>query len=512
MHRRSWIRTARRSVPAAGVLAAVALAGCGASSTSHSSAPPLSATATGAPAPVGVHVVHPSGSGAYLADSTGHALLLRGVNDNALVEYAPDYRQAPSIGPSDFNEMAALGFDFVRLPLSWSRIMPEPGVIDRQYLDRVSHVVSWARSNGVGVLVDMHEDNFSWPSYPGHEADGAPSWANLYDGTPCTPAATTTACALTAFKNFWANAPVAGRPIQTWYLEAMTAVAKAAGATSGRSNVVGVELMNEPWPSGPPPFEVQSLYPFYDRMITGLRAAGVVTPIWFEPSLIRNVTNDAVAGAARFSSDDDLVYTVHIYTGVFSPPFSPVASIPALQTSYGNAATEAAVFGAPFIVDEYGSSATPEWNSWLTAQLAEQDTYAVGSSFWLWKQRPGRWDNWATVLLDGSLRSTTLRAQILSEPHVDAVPGPLLATTSTSDTLSLTTDGDGGNAVVWGGAVVTRGGPTTTRSTFRKVTIGGKSVPAACRTISFQTSTTRLSGCQLTFAIPAGHQVVVVTP
>jgi len=206
------------------------------------------------------------------------------------------------------------------------------------------------------------------------------------------------------------------------------------------------------------------------------------------------------------------VYTVHIYTGVFSPPFSPVASIPALQTSYGNAATEAAVFGAPFVVDEYGSSATPEWNSWLTAQLAEQDTYAVGSSFWLWKQRPGRWDNWATVLLDGSLRSTTLRAQILSEPHVDAVPGPLLATTSTSDTLSLTTDGDGGNAVVWGGAVVTRGGPTTTRSTFRKVTIGGKSVPAACRTISFQTSTTRLSGCQLTFAIPAGHQVVVVTP
>jgi hypothetical protein len=136
----------------------------------------------------------------------------------------------------------------------------------------------------------------------------------------------------------------------------------------------------------------------------------------------------------------------------------------------------------------------------------------MGSSFWLWKQRPGKWDNWATVLLDGSLRSTTLRAQILSEPHVDAVPGPLLAATSTAGTLTLTTDGAGGSAVVWGGTVVTHGGPTTTQSTFSKVTIGGKSVPAACRMISYRTPTTRLQGCQLTFAIPSGHQVVVVTP
>lgn len=505
----SRFRIGRRVAPALALVAAIALAGCGSSTASNTSAV---SPATGPPAPLGVHVVHPSASGAYLADSTGHAVILRGVNDNALVEYATDYPQAPSIGVADFTEMAALGFNFLRLSVSWSRIMPTPGVINQPYLDQVARVVSWARSNGIGVLVDMHEDNFSWQSYPGHEADGAPGWANLYDGTPCTPNVSTTACSLAAFKNFWADTPVAGKPIQTWYLQAMLAVAKAAGATSTQSNVVGVELMNEPWPSGPSPFEVQSLYPFYNRMIGGLRASGVVTPIWFEPSLVRNVTDTAVAGAARFSTDDNLVYAVHIYTGVFSPPFSPTDSVPAMHTSYANAATEAATFGTPFVVDEYGSSATPEWNSWLSAQLGQQDAYRVGSSFWLWKQQLGKWDNWATVHIDGSLRSTTLRAQILSEPHVDAVPGTLVATTSTTNALSVTTAGNGGQATVWGGTVVTRGGPSTMTSTLRKVTIDGKSTRSTCRVMSYTTSATGLSGCHLTFSVPTGNHVIDVTP
>ena len=458
-----------------------------------------------------MHVVHLS-AGAQLQDASGHTVLLRGVNENALAEYAADYPQAPSIDVSDFTEMAALGINFVRLQVSWSRIMPKPGTIDQAYLDQVARAVSWARSNGIDVLVDMHEDNFSWQSYPGHEADGAPGWANVYNGTPCTPTISTTACALAAFTNFWADVEVAGKPIQSWYLEAMVAVAKAAGAASDRSNIAGVELMNEPWPAGPSPFEATSLYPFYNRMIAGLRAAGVVTPIWFEPAVTRNVTDNAVASATRFSTDDNLVYAVHIYTGVFSPPFSPTASLPAMHTSYANAAVEAGIFGTPFVVDEYGSSATPAWNSWLTAQLEQQNAYLVGSSFWLWKQRPGKWDNWATVHLDGSLRSTTLRAQILGQPHVDSVPGSLLATTSTTDSLGLTTDGNGGEAEVWGGSVVTRGGPTTTRHTLRQVAIGGRTVPSTCHTASFQTSTTRLAGCLLTFAVPAGRQVIVVTP
>jgi endoglycosylceramidase len=509
----TWFQVPRQMTPTTILLAAVVvLSACSGSSTSTPSSTSTTATSAAIAAPIGVHVIHPNAAGAYLADATGHTVLLRGVNDNALAEYAPDYPQAPSIGASDFTEMAALGMNFVRLQVSWSRIMPKPGEISQPYLDHVARVVSWARSNGVGVLVDMHEDNFSWQSYPGHEADGAPAWANLYDGTPCTPTASTTACSLAAFKNFWVNAPVAGKPIQSWYLQAMTAVAKAAGANSNSSNVVGVELMNEPWPSGPTPFETQSLYPFYNRMVSGLRRARIVTPIWFEPSLIRNVTDNAVAGAIHFSADQNLVYAVHIYTGVFSPPFNSTVSQAAIHTSYANAAVEAGAFGAPFVVDEYGSSATPEWNRWLSDQLNRQNAYQVGSSFWLWKQRPGKWDNWSTVQLDGSLRSTTLRAQTLSGPHVDTVPGTLLSATASTGSLTITTEGNGGHATAWGGSVVARGGPSATEATLRTVTAGGKTVPSTCRTVTFRTSTNHLSGCLLTFSIPAGHQLVELTP
>ena len=504
-------RRTRRST-ASLVLAATAvlLAACGSSSssTTTTSAAPVQALA----APVGVHVVHPAGGAAYLADRTGHAVLLRGVNDNALVQYATDYPEAPTVTSADLHEMAALGFTFLRLTVSWSRIMPEPGTIDHAYLDRVAQVVSWARQAGIGVLVDMHEDNYALQAYPAHEADGAPAWAILDHGTPCTPEASTTQCSLAAFQSFWADAPVDGKGLQQWYLQAMTAVATAAGATSSSSNVVGVELMNEPWPAGPSPFEQHSLYPFYTAMITGLRTAGVVVPLWFEPSLLRNVSDSAVATAAPFSSDPDLVYAVHIYTGVFSPPFSPTASLPAMATSYANAAKEAAIFGMPFVVDEYGSSATPAWNDWLSAQLANQDQYLVGSSFWLWKQRTGSWDNWAVVHLDGSLRSTTLRAQLLSEPHVDAVPGALTATSASAEHLTATVSGPGGTATLWGGTVVASGGPTTTTGTLRHVTVDGAPVTATCRTVTFTTSSVSLSGCLLSVPVPAGSHTLVATP
>lgn len=439
-------------------------------------------------------------------------MLLRGVDDNALVHYPADFAEAPPIARSDLAEMAALGFDFVRLPVSWSRIMPRPGVIDRPYLQEIARVVAWARLYGIGVLVDMHQDNYSIVTNPTQESDGAPAWAVITHGTPCTPVVTTTACALATFDSFWSDVEVAGRPLQAWYLEAAIAVAKAAGATRPTSNVVGVELMNEPWPAGPSPFERTSLYPFYRRMINGLRAAGVAVPLWFEPSIIRDVTDNALAAAARFSNDPNLVYAVHIYSGVFAPPPGPTASLKAMATSYANAAREAAVFAVPFVVDEYGSNATPAWNVWLEAQLRQQNLHRVGSGFWLWKQRRGHWYDWSVVHLNGSLRPTTLRAQLLGEPHVDAVPGDLIATSAGAERLTATIKGPGGKALLWGGTVVAAGGPKVTAQTLHRVTVDGHLVPAVCHRVRFAGAGVRLTGCLLIVHVPAGRRTITATP
>lgn len=459
----------------------------------------------------GLHVVHPTGGTPYLADASGRFVMLRGVDDNALVQYPTDYAEAPPLVRSDLAEMAALGFNFLRLPVSWSRIMPHPGTLDRAYLARVAQVVRWARASGIGVLVDMHQDNYATVDDHTQEADGAPGWAVVDHGVPCTKELTTTKCALASFHSFWSNVTVANKPLQTWYLEAAIAVAKAAGATHRAANVVGVELMNEPWPTGTS-FEQDSLSPFYRRMIDGLRRAGVVSPLWFEPSILRDVTNDALGAATPFSADPNLVYAVHIYSGVFSQPSGPTASLPSMVVSYANAAKEAAAFHTPFVVDEYGSNATPAWNGWLQAQLHLQNAYTVGSGFWLWKQRVGRWYDWAVVHLNGSLRRGTARAQLLSQPHVDAVPGNLVATRARDDHLSATVEGPGGKALLWGGTVVTSGGATLTRRTLRHVTIDDHPVPAACHHVRFVTSTVGLAGCLLSVEVPAGRHTVVATP
>ncbi len=486
------------------------LAACAASAPvaggAPSSRPLADASAIG-----GAHVVHPVAGTPYIAGGDGQFLLLRGIDDNALVQYPSDYREAPPVSKADFAEMAALGFDFLRLPVSWSEIMPAPGVISKTYLDRVAQVVRWAGAEGIGVLVDMHQDNYSTVTDFSQESDGAPAWAVLDGGAPCTPDLTTTKCALAAFASFWANSTVHGKPLQTWYLEAALAVAKAAGATSHSSNVVGVELMNEPWPAGPEPFQTASLYPFYDRMIAGLRAGGVVVPLWFEPSIIRDLTNDALGQAARFSDDPNLVYAVHMYTGVFSPPFDSSVTESQLSSSYADAAAEAKVFGTPFMVDEYGSNPTPAWNEWLTEQLSLQNAYQVGSGFWLWKQRIGHWYDWATVHLNGSLRRHTLRAQLLGGPHVDAVPGDLLATSSTPESLSATVDGPGGTAFLWGGTVVKSGGPTVTTHTLTRVTIDSKPVATSCHVQRFEAPGTSLEGCLLQVHVPAGHHLIEAT-
>ncbi|MDA8283219.1 MAG: cellulase family glycosylhydrolase [Actinomycetota bacterium] len=459
----------------------------------------------------GIHVVHPSGGPPYLADSAGQAVLLRGVDTNGLVQYPADYQEEIPPTKKDLVEMSALGFDFLRLAVSWSRIEPSPGHFDTAYLAKVTQVVRWAREEGIAVLLDMHQDNWAADTYPGHEDDGAPPWATLDGSTPCTPEISTTACSLAAFASFWANRPVDGKPLQSWYLGALLALGRAGGAMNRHSNVAGIELMNEPWPAGPQPFETSSLYPFYNRMIDGLRSAGVVVPLWFEPSIVRDLTENAVAEAKRFSNYANLVYAVHIYTGVFSPPFTaPVPEKTALA-SFAAAAKEASIFGTPWVDDEFGANASPTWDGWIAQQLALQNRYGVGSGFWLWKQHRGTWYRWALVNSNGSLRHSTKRAQLLSIPHVDAVPGRLLATSASPSRLTVTVDGPGGKAVLWGGTVVKRGGPTLVAAGKPVVEVDGRIAHSQCRQVRYASAAVDLSGCQVTFHVPAGRQSITLS-
>ncbi|HEY1827069.1 MAG TPA: cellulase family glycosylhydrolase, partial [Acidimicrobiales bacterium] len=303
-------------------------------------------------------VSHPPGGRAQITDPAGRSVILRGVN---LVGLEDDYYMTPSgqepgpapfwpISTSDYQgtcptnsheiseppvcevqaglpeysqsdlpdsdndlaQMRGLGFNVIRLPVNWSQLEPTPGSYSQQYIDRIAQVVQWAGQQGIYVLIDMHEDDYSrftpetspisvppllTPTQEsGGHADGAPPWAVMTNGVPALSVdgqGELNTFVETAFTHFWLNSiprdsqgqplpqgEAPGPGLQDHYIGALAAV---ASRFKGNSTVVGYDLMNEPLPGAlavPGVFDQNYLFPFYRRAIDAIAGThdGTVCP------------------------------------------------------------------------------------------------------------------------------------------------------------------------------------------------------------------------------------------
>jgi endoglycosylceramidase len=455
--------------------------------------PPATAvSSSGAAAipPLGfLHVVTPADGNdrtPYLADAAGRQVLLHGAAAVGLEDVAyPDANGGPALFPvspsaydgrcpkasplipqpplcevqasqtafaqsvapasgDDFAQMRALGFDVVRLVLNWSQLEPSPGAYSKTYLSRVAQVVSWARQQGIYVILDMHQDQFSRyilpadakvaPSgcTPSGGSDGAPAWAVQAGGKA--------GCALfgidelnpaesAAFANFWQNSPVPGPQgqapgpgLQDHYIGALAALARRFGSDPA---VVGYELMNEPQPgsSGSLPaangYQASSddLYPFYTRAVealTGVRDGRPTCPaatptslsdacaypqlasvsrqsIFFEPLAYRNLVDFSLQVSQPFTSYPNIVYAPHVYTYAFTVeqellgmPARPGGFPPNFTFGYQTAEAEAQAMRAAVFVTEFGDSSSTD-GTILANELSAQEATQTGATLWAWK-------------------------------------------------------------------------------------------------------------------------------
>jgi endoglycosylceramidase len=393
----------------------------------------------------------------------------------------PAYEQSAAAGShNDLAQMRALGFNVIRLTLSWSLLEPTPGRYDRIYLDRISQVVRWAQEQGVYVILDMHQDNYSrfipetspvevpplLTATPGsgNHNDGAPPWAVLTDGEPSVAPlgqAPFNAQMEAAFTSFWLNrtAPVAqgeapGAGLQDHYIGAMAALARRF---KGNSTVVGYEIMNEPLPGylPPPAFEAGWLYPFYGRVIDaitgpGLGIADTRHAFFFEPTATRNLVDASLQASLPFSDYPNLVFAPHVYTHVFTvdrlvlnaPPSQspyPLSWDQAFQT----AEAEARAMGTALFVGEYGNGSNED-DEVLANETAAQDRHQVGSTVWTWKANCVCTGVWSTYAADQSappaqnLDLIPTRQKYLSRPWPRAVAGQLLGYAYDTDRRSFT--------------------------------------------------------------------------
>ncbi|GAA5012738.1 hypothetical protein GCM10025734_58530 [Kitasatospora paranensis] len=219
------------------------------------------------------------------ADSAGRALQLRGFNLDKYAEARDE----------DLRTIAADGFTLVRIAISWARLEPAPGRLDRTELSRVERLLDSAQRHGLLVVVDFHQDVYG-PAFGGGDR-GVPTWATRDDGLPFTPdpddwfAGYFQPAVQAAFRHLYDD-PDLRRAQSGFY----TAVARAL---RGHPALLGYDLFNEPFgpvdgdPADPAvlaaaaaELEQGRLAGMYRRLIDAVRRVDDRSWLFVEPTVL----------------------------------------------------------------------------------------------------------------------------------------------------------------------------------------------------------------------------------
>jgi endoglycosylceramidase len=407
-------------------------------------------------------------------DERGREVLLRGVNVDGIVDYYrgdlatsyPSDRNAyinglcPTDDPSvegvpvcgfDLAQMRPLGYNTIRLNLSWSLLEPQAGVIDSAYIDRIAQVVSWAHAQGVWVVLDMHQD--AWSKYvftpPGQSCppplggirgyDGAPQWASAH---------TTPACAINGtreldpavqedFQRLWSDtAGPDGVGLQEHYANVMQ---QLAVRFAGDPTVAGYEIMNEPSPGyvAPDAMDASELFPFYAKVINTVVGGvpGFRQLFFIEPDVARDLSDQRTVFApwSTYSAYANVVYAPHVYSGVFTIDAAlskPMPTVFSPSQGYANAVADTRALGLPLWVGEFGCGPNDD-NTLLEQYYAQQDVLGLGGALWLWKENANdinsaqSWGVYGGPFGSGTPRPN--RVRITSRAYPEMLAGSLLS-------------------------------------------------------------------------------------
>lgn len=451
---------------------------------SHTASPTPSSTPTASSSPTptenlvrlpALHAEPDVDAGGRIVDAEGRHVLLRGVNVNALAEYWQG-GEFPTVFPftaADADLMAGIGWNAVRLLLSWSRVEPQPGVYDDAYLQQAAATVRLLAGRGLYAIIDLHQDAWgpSLAARPdetcmvGFELalgwDGAPDWATFDDGKPhCAQAGVRelSPAVLAAFTNFFENDTGPGA---TGILDRYAAMlGHVAGVLSAEAGVAGYDLMNEPNAFSPEQQVVLS--GLYAKAVQTIRAAETAAGspprlILFEPSALWSLIGRGAP--PDFARDRDVVYAPHVYTGGFDGK-------PITAAAFAVARDEAAGFsGAPVLSGEWGADprrASDPADTYFLDHQNLQDQFLFSATLWTWREscgdphkqadyRAGRVPYvWGEFEVDCTSNAVTgLRQDLLDQltrAYVRAAPGTLLETRYDHATGAFSARGAGATA------------------------------------------------------------------
>lgn len=376
-------------------------------------------------------------AGRWITDAQGRVVILQGYNMvYKRPPYAPD---AIGFGADDAKFLAREGYDTVRVGIIYKALEPEPGVYDEAYLDRIVKTVDTLGRYGLVSMIDFHQDMYN----ERFQGEGWPDWAVFDDGLPAEPKRGFSTNYLVmpalqrAYDNFFANVEgPGGVGILDRYVAALRHV---ANRFRRNDNVMGYDLMNEPWPgtawqdcinpTGCPASDAK-LSAFTAKAIAAIREVDKRHMIFYEPWVLFNFGSGTSIGPF---GDKKLGMSFHSYCLSAGGSDSNDGCETNDELVADNADAQAERTGDALLLTEFGATQNPDI---LNAAVERYERHMVGWQEWHYcgcddPTTTGSGDKQAVVLDPAkpprgkNLAVNTLK--ILTRPHPIAVAGTPLS-------------------------------------------------------------------------------------
>lgn len=369
-------------------------------------------------------------NGSFFEDEHGATVVLRGVNlVNKKEPYAP---KDMGFSEDDVQLIKKMGHNVVRLGLCWAAIEPTRGKYNKTYMNSVFETVELLSRHSIYTLIDLHQDAYS----KNHGGYGMPEWSalgignpagvpdpigfpkNEFGGIPRTPPDDNLPKLVSTlidedFDAFWQNK----KGIQDAYIKMLSFVVtqiKTQLDTDVRNSIVGIEVMNEPFPGvkwtectdfklladgnldfskGCENFDSSYLTAFYKKAISAIRGVDKKIMIWLDPVNLFGLNSPTFIKFDEFTDTKGLVFSYHNYFPLdFEGPFNYLKKlINETDAPIGHVMTE---FGA--------NNNVSAWDSILPIA----DKIKVSWMYWTYANNPQYKfsDTGGVIPLDGKLQ------------------------------------------------------------------------------------------------------------
>jgi len=363
--------------------------------------------------------------GQSIVDGTGNFVLLHGADFSG---YEGPKALWSTHTEADYVRMASWGFNVVRLPIAWNWIEPSPGRYDDGYLSSyVDRDIKWARSQGLYIVLDMHQ--FGWSPYftyfSSEGGNGFPSWA-------VSGYANTAEGEARARADFWSgkgpngtspskkNPSLIDRFAEMWK--------HVAARYSSETTITAYDLFNEPSPftmdgtAFLPSYDVklcsETLPHFFERVVDAIRTVDSNHMILWEPAAIWNEMTSRV-------DRPNVVYSPH-YPG-FSPSYAIDGKGLSIYGYDGNktrleaslvskVVTLSRDWNQPVLIGEWGICAEGPNAGQYTRDLADlMDKYLLSRTWWTYGRA-----GFGMYLLDGAGNERTAILQNLIRAYASS--------------------------------------------------------------------------------------------